>query len=139
MPLWPIWPEPLDALAHHPSLFSPLSSPHRLGGGGAAPPRQAHPPRHTRLQQIPHRLGRLERRLGLGDVVLNNGDSVVEGFLGEGGLEVAHADKVEVEDRGEEGVLEEDGAEDDTGDDRNFGVGDQAHGGVVVRCCLFGS
>lgn len=119
-------------------LLSPFqpSSPRRWR---RSTPRQPHPPRHTRLQQIPHRLGRLERRLGLGDVVLNNGDSVVEGFLGEGGLEVAHADEVEVEDRGEEGVLEEDSAEDDTGDDRNFGVGDQAHGGVVVRCCSFGS
>lgn len=60
---------------------------------------------------------------------------MVEGFLGEGGLEVAHADKVDVEDRGEEGVLEEDGAEDDTGYDRDFGVGDEAHGGVVVGFC----
>jgi hypothetical protein len=59
-------------------------------------------------------------------------DDLVNYLLGEWRLEIAHPDKVNEEDGGEDGVHEEEDTKEDTKENQDLRVGDQAHGVVVV-------
>ena len=66
--------------------------------------------------------------------VVNVVDDAAEGSFGKGRLEVAHAEEVREDDRGEERVLPEESANCNASQNRALGVRDNAHSLVVVFC-----